>query len=221
MEHRISGAVIARPFQSTRREGLVASDEAWRRVKPFKNADGVRLRFLSEEEAARLVAACEPDFAALVRGALMTGARYSELARMTVADVNLSAATVYVRESKSNKPRHISLSSAGVAHFRKLIEDETSRDRIFMRSDGREWRASDQVRPMNDAVETAKIDPPITFHGLRDTHASALAMAGVSMKVIAEQLGHADTRTTEKHYAHLAPSARATAVANHLPNLGA
>jgi hypothetical protein len=31
-------------------------------------------------------------------------------------------------------------------------------------------------------------------------------MRGVPMGVIAEQLGHAGTRMTEKHYAHLAPS---------------
>jgi hypothetical protein len=31
-------------------------------------------------------------------------------------------------------------------------------------------------------------------------------MRGVPMGVIAEQLGHADTRMTEKHYAHVAPS---------------
>ena len=31
-------------------------------------------------------------------------------------------------------------------------------------------------------------------------------MKGVPMAVIAEQLGHSDTRMTERHYAHLAPS---------------
>ena len=31
-------------------------------------------------------------------------------------------------------------------------------------------------------------------------------MRGVNLKVIAEQLGHKDTRMTERHYAHLAPS---------------
>jgi hypothetical protein len=30
-------------------------------------------------------------------------------------------------------------------------------------------------------------------------------MNGVPIAVIAAQLGHADTRMTEKHYAHLAP----------------
>jgi hypothetical protein len=33
-----------------------------------------------------------------------------------------------------------------------------------------------------------------------------MVMAGVPLNVVAHNLGHADTRMTEKHYAHLAPS---------------
>jgi hypothetical protein len=40
------------------------------------------------------------------------------------------------------------------------------------------------------------------------------------MGVIAEQLGHADTRMTEKHYAHLAPSYVADTIRAHFPTLG-
>jgi integrase len=42
----------------------------------------------------------------------------------------------------------------------------------------------------------------------------------VPMGVIAEQLGHADTRMTEKHYAHLAPSYVADTIRAHFPTLG-
>jgi hypothetical protein len=35
-----------------------------------------------------------------------------------------------------------------------------------------------------------------------------------------EQLGHADTRMTEKHCAHLAPSYVADTIRAHFPNLG-
>src|SRR5262249_23197715 len=49
---------------------------------------------------------------------------------------------------------------------------------------------------------------------------STLAMRGVPMGVIAEQLGHADTRMTEKHYAHLAPSYIADTIRAHFPTLG-
>jgi integrase len=45
-------------------------------------------------------------------------------------------------------------------------------------------------------------------------------MRGVPLGVIAEQLGHADTRMTEKHYAHLAPSYVADTIRAHFPDLG-
>jgi integrase len=55
------------------------------------------------------------------------------------------------------------------------------------------------------------------FHILRHTHASILAMRDVPLGVVAEQLGHADTRMTEKHYAHLAPSYVAETIRAHFP----
>ena len=70
---------------------------------------------------------------------------------------------------------------------------------------------------MLEACERAKIKPAVSFHVLRHTHGSTLAMRGVPMGVIAEQLGHADTRMTEKHYAHLAPSYVADTIRAHFP----
>jgi hypothetical protein len=55
--------------------GHVASDDAWRRVRPFKAVDTARVRYLSEAECTRLVNACEPAFRNLVRGALLSGCR--------------------------------------------------------------------------------------------------------------------------------------------------
>jgi integrase-like protein len=60
----------------------------------------------------------------------------------------------------------------------------------------------------------------VNFHILRHTHGSHLAMSGVPMGVIAAQLGHADTRMTEKHYAHLAPSYVAQTIRANFPRLG-
>ena len=58
----------------------------------------------------------------------------------------------------------------------------------------------------------AKITPPIAFHELRHTYASHLAQAGVDLLTISKLLGHADTRITSKHYAHLADRTLAAAV---------
>ena len=44
-------------------------------------------------------------------------------------------------------------------------------------------------------------------------------MQGVPLEVIARQLGHADTRMTEKHYAHLAPNYVADTIRGSFPRL--
>jgi integrase len=73
---------------------------------------------------------------------------------------------------------------------------------------------------LDEASRRAKIMPAVTFHILRHTHGSQLAMNGVPMGVIAAQLGHADTRMTEKHYAHLSPSYVAQTIRANFPVLG-
>ena len=59
-----------------------------------------------------------------------------------------------------------------------------------------------------------------SFHVLRHTYASHLVMAGAPLQVVAANLGHADTRMTEKHYAHLAPSYVADVIRATMPRLG-
>jgi Phage integrase family len=72
---------------------------------------------------------------------------------------------------------------------------------------------------MLDACARAKIDPPINFHGLRHTFASALVMnAGASLSVVAKLLGHSSAKMAER-YAHLAED-RVAAIVRTLPSLG-
>ena len=200
--------------------GHVASDDAWRRVKPFKAVETARVRYLSEAECVRLVSASEPAFRNLVRGALLTGCRYSELARMRVGDFDADAGIVTIGESKADKPRHVVLADEGQQLFAQLTAGKLANDPIFTRADGVVWGKSHQFRPMLEACGRAKIKPAVSFHVLRHTHGSALAMRGVPLGVIAEQLGHADTRMTDKHYAHLAPSYVADTIRAHFPRLG-
>ena len=125
--------------------GHVASDDAWRRVKPFKAVETARVRYLSEAECVRLVNACEPAFRNLVRGALLTGCRYSELTAMHAADFNADAGVVTVRESKAGKPRHVVLTDEGQRLFATLTAGKLGSDPIFTRA--RRWRVG-QVAPI-------------------------------------------------------------------------
>src|SRR4051812_39504314 len=77
---------------------------------------------------------------------------------------------------------------------------------MLLRADGEPWTMSHQLRPIADAGAAARLEPPATFHALRHTWASHRVMAGAPLMVVAQALGHADTRMVEKHYGHLAPS---------------
>ena len=202
------------------REGRVASDEAWRRVTTFKNVDAPVVRYLTEAECARLVNASAPDFRPMVQAALLTGCRYGELTALKVGDVNLDAGMLTIRASKSGKARHVVLTAEGQQFFMQATAGKEKSALILTHPDGKPWGRGHQFRRLREACEAASISPAVSFHILRHTHGSALAMKGVPLPVIAQQLGHADTRMTEKHYAHLSPSYVASMIRSHFPALG-
>jgi hypothetical protein len=176
--------------------------------------------YLSIAEAQRLVNACADDFRKLVQAALVTGARYGELAAFQASDFSADNGTVHVRHSKSNKGRHVVLNAEGVAQFKSLATGKAGNDLLLPRSDGDLWRASQQRRPMADACKHGKIAPPISFHGMRHTWASHAVMNGTPLMVVAKNLGHRDTRMVEKHYGHLAPNYIADEIKKNAPTFG-
>jgi integrase len=208
-------AILNRAFE----DELVVDDSPWRKVKPFKGTDEPVIRFLTPAESTRLVNACPTPFRDLVGAALSTGARYSELANAIVSEFNPQTNTVYFSPSKSGRGRHVPLTEEGMKLFKRLTAGRQGKDLIFVRPDGEAWGKNHQVRPLTDACAAAKIDPSVTFHELRHTYASTLAQLGVDLLSISKLLGHADTRITARHYAHLCDASLKAAVAK-LPDLG-
>jgi integrase len=153
---------------------------------------------------------------------------------MAVGDFDPQAGTATVGRSKGGKPRHVALTDEGRAFFTRMTPGKAGQARIFERSvvvrqatrDAPAetarvpWGKSHQFRFMREACAAAKITPPVSFHELRHTYGSRLAMRGVPMAVVAAQLGHADTRMTERHYAHLAPNYVADTVRASFGDLG-
>lgn len=208
----------------------VKDGSAWKSVKPYAEVTSARIRFLSVEEQQRLVNVCPRDFANLVRAGLHTGARYGELTRLRVSDFDSVSGTVLIAVSKSGKPRRIILAAEGLEFFTAITAGRSAGSLLFVREDVQRrarkgltnpegWAYGDQSRLMSDACAAAKLDR-ISFHDLRHTYASGLVNAGLPMAYVASQLGHSDTRITEKHYGHLAPNAMAEAVRRLTPTLG-
>jgi integrase len=216
-------AMLFRALNLAYEHGHVASDQAWRRVKPFKGVTKARLRYLSVAEAERLINAADPEFRPLLQAALLTGARYGSLGQLMVSDLNPDAGTLRLRTRKgdgSERVFHVHLTDEAQEFFQAACAGRRGNDLIFTRTDGRSWGKSQQQALMRKASERAGIAPPANFHACRHTFASHAVMNGAPLLVIAQALGHADTRQIEKHYGHLAPSYAADAIRKAAPRYG-
>jgi integrase len=211
-------------FGYKHRDNRIATKAAWEKITPFRGTDAPKIRHITVDECKRIIEVCPPDFRKLVRAALYTGARYAEITSLRVNAFDPIANTIHIAMSKSGKARHIALSDEGTEFFDSVASGKSDDDFLFThesgRHEGKPWDHSQQTYWMNQVCEAANISPAISFHILRHTYASQLAMSKTPMPVIAAQLGHADTRMTERHYAHLGQSYVADVVRANLPSFG-
>ena len=129
----------------------VGSPAEWKRAKPFKGAGAARVRWLTEEEARRLLNACERDFRRLVRAALESGCRYGELTALKVGDFVPEGPSLFIRTSKSGKPRHVPLDRQAAAFFVVVCAGRDRDEPMLLRDDGGTWAPGLQQRRMEVA----------------------------------------------------------------------
>ncbi len=212
--------VLRAALNKAHEDGLIATDEGWKNVKTFKKADAARPRFLSLAEMRALTTAAEPSFRSLIVAALHSGARYSELAKLTVGDFSARAGgLLFIADSKSGKPRRIVLTAEACAFFTAICDGRSSSEIMLRRADGSAWSVGMQDRPMRAACAKAGIERA-NFHALRHSYASAACDAGVPMRVVAKNLGHVNTRMLEKHYAHLEEEQMRKDIEARMPTFG-
>jgi integrase len=163
-----------------------------------------RVRFLSDEERLRLLAACQasrnPSLYPIVVLALATGARSGELLSLRWPDVDLKRGTLTFQQTKNGERRTVPLTGPALAlmqqHARVRRIDTVL---VFPNKTGK--RPVGIREAWEYAVKRADV-ADFRFHDLRHTFASYLAMNGASLLEIAEVLGH-KTLAMVKRYAHL------------------
>lgn len=182
--------------------GDVKSELNWRRLRRVPHADKPRQFFLTRAQAKRLIASCRPDLGLLVQGALYSGCRVSELARLKARDVGGHVFGIYVAPLKSYRGRYVVLPNEGMTFFLDQVEELDDEDLVFKMSSGRSWSGSHK-HLFKEAVRRSGLPESFVFHGLRHTYASQLVQAGTPLAMIAKQLGHSNTDTVSRTYGHL------------------
>lgn len=188
-------------------EGLTSSNPV-RKVRSRKQGKHV-IRWLSEDERTRLLAACKeskwPKLYLLVLMALATGARRGDLLGLRWSDLDLRNRLAHVARTKNDSSRMLSLSLPVVEELQRFEKEAESNGLLFCSvNDKNKPRAID--KEWYAAIERAKVES-FRFHDLRHTTASYLAQNAVPLHTIAEVLGHSSLQTTMR-YAHLNHAAR-------------
>jgi integrase len=186
------------------------------RVRLGKEPEG-RLRFLSEEEAVRLLAACgasqNPYLAAIVSAALYTGARRGEILGLTWERVDFARGVLLFDRTKNGRRREVPMHEP-LYRALSMLPGPKVEGPVFRTVDGTAWGSIRTA--FEGACHAAKLDD-FRFHDLRHTCASWLVMAGRSLKEVQEILGHRTFAMTLR-YAHLSPDRLREAVAS-LPDV--
>lgn len=173
--------------------------------------DNARERFLSREEYNRLVEATasmeDQDLHDAIILAVHTGMRLGEISRLVVQDVDLTHGFLTVREDDGKPGGKIPLNKTVLAMLRERLSGRAGL--VFTATDKRGKALSKKFTRLayrlglNDGTEDRQ--HVLTFHSLRHTFASWLAMADVDLYRIQKLMRHKTFAMTQR-YAHLRPS---------------
>jgi integrase len=190
------------------------------RLKRLK-ADDHRVRFLTQDEEARILAAAEPYMRRYFLFGTHMGLRRNEQLTLRWKDVDLTKGreTVKVRseKSKNGKPRHVPLDATALSVLRELPNPARPDALVFGNGKGKLNKCLN--RTWGILMKKAKVED-FHIHDMRHDFASKLVMKGVGLQQVMVLLGHSDYRTVLR-YAHLSPSGARDAVMlldQHLQN---
>lgn len=178
------------------------------RVRKGKESAG-RVRYLTDDERTRLIAACKESSNPLLYPAfvvaLSTGARQAEVMNLRWNQVDFPRYTILLRdgETKNGAGRVLPLTGEAFDLLRDRAKvRDLKDDRVFpVPAEGRGFGSLRTA--WLKALDRAKVTD-FRWHDLRHTAASYLTMAGIGSMEVAKVLGHKTLQMTAR-YSHLSP----------------
>lgn len=122
---------------------------------------------------------------------LLTGIRYSEIAKLKWKDVHTTAQGYFIRfrQQKTQKQEMMPISE----HAYRLMENQRNDDDMIFEG-LKKWDV-DRLLPI--WVSDSGITKHITFHCFRHTYATLQISAGTDLFTVSKMLGHKSIKTTQ------------------------
>jgi len=164
-----------------------------------------RVRWITTEEAERLIACASPVVADFIKIGLYTGMRSGEILGLTWDRVDFERSTIRLESvhTKTKRSRTIPLHPTAKAGLKSCKKRWPESAYVFVIDSVKKGFAG--------ACKRAGISD-FHPHDLRHTCASWLVQKGVSLYEVRDILGHSSIKLTER-YSHLAPENLAGAIA--------
>lgn len=196
-------ATVNRYLATVRNLLRMARDE-WQWIDNFPKirllpGEVERDRWLTREEAERLIRCCAPHLAAPVRFALATGCRAGEITGLEWNRVDLQRRNAWLNRTKNGTPRGVPLNEDAIAVLKEQIGKHL---RYCFTYEGQPMRADVTNTAWHSALKRAGIED-FRFHDLRHTWASWHRQAGTSCDEL-KDLGGWKTRSMVDRYAKFA-----------------
>lgn len=169
-----------------------------------------RERFLTYEEADLLLNELKERSKTLHDMSLLSlhcGLRASEIFKLKGHDLDFQNEIITILDSKNTRPKKVYMTGAVKEMLRKRIPATPDNYIFIQRSEDRYNEIPKLYREIADKLFNKGVKDPrqrVTFHTLRHTFASWLALQGESLFTIRELLGHKSFAMTQR-YAHLIP----------------
>lgn len=184
-------------------------------------ADRKRQKYLTQEEARQLLQGLKelsPQMHDIAYVALYTGMRLGEVLALQVEDIDFGSRTIHIRDGKTG---------SRTAYFPRRLEtvlrercgkcEPTSRN-LFFSKRGNPLKSKVFSRDFAKAVEKIGLNKnvsdslyKVTFHTLRHTFCSWLAMSGIPIQVVGALAGHKELEMTQR-YAKLSSATKRNAL---------
>lgn len=184
-------------------------------------ADNARIRYLTPDEAERLLDALKTRSSSWWRMAMIslhTGMRIGEILSLRGSDINLPSRVVHVRDAKAGT-RMAHMTDAVAPVFEDVMP-ATPDGLLFCSREGKPLRVTDTSNTFAKVIKALGFNDGLTdrrqkvvFHTLRHTFCSWLAIRGVPLYTIGELVGHSSLEMT-KRYSHLCPDTKRKAISH-------
>ena len=162
-------------------------------------------QFLRSDEYTKMLslAGANPRDYAMLQVFLQTGIRVSELAHLTMNDVDFLKPSLAVR-GKGKVSREIALEKKGLQALKSYlaVRPDSLSERLFLNYKGEPISERGIRKLVVKYTKAAGITKKVSCHTLRHTFATCKAEKGVSPFQLQQWLGHANLNTTQI-YVHL------------------